>query len=90
MEREDALVYVFLAWVFFFGLCYGGACIGFINSVALSSMIIFIYLNIFYPVSNVAYTEPDYSLYLYGILQVVLLVIIFGYVILSSLWLKNI
>jgi hypothetical protein len=80
MDRQTALVLTIIFFVFFLVLTYFGAQITFWSSIVFSTFVCLILLNIFYPPGQAASDDADYTLVLYGVIEVLGLLLLGIYV----------
>lgn len=71
MERQSALVLTIIFFMVFAILAYYGAQVTLWSSIIFSVFVCLILLNLFYPISQATSDDPDYSLVIYAIFEVV-------------------
>jgi hypothetical protein len=71
MERQSALVLTIIFFMVFAILAYYGAQVTLWSSIIFSVFVSLILLNLFYPISQATADDPDYSLVIYAIFEVV-------------------
>ena len=85
MDRQSALTLMIIFFIIFFMLAYYGAMITVFSSLVFSTFVSLILLNLFYPPSQVANDEADFTLVIYGILQLLGILFIAFYVAYNTL-----
>ena len=85
MERQTALVLSIIFFALFFLLTYYGARVKFYSSLVFSVFISLTILNIFYPISNAVIDVADFTLIVYGLVQILGINILATYIIYKTL-----
>lgn len=85
MDRQSALVLSIFFFIVFTLICYYGARITIWSSLAFGCFVSLILLNLFYPVSQATSDQSDYTLVVYGIFQILLILILGTYITLRTL-----
>lgn len=85
MERTNALFFAIVTFLIFAGLTYYGVGITLWSSFAFSVFVSLVIMNIFYPPKKMATDNPDFTLGLYALFQIVGLLVIAVYVAQKSL-----
>ena len=85
MDRQSALTLIIIFFIIFFMLSYYGALLTVFSSLVFSTFVCLILLNIFYPPSQVAIDEADFTLIIYAILQLLGILFISYYVAYNTL-----
>ena len=80
MERTIALFFTIVIFLVFLALSYYGVGVTLWSSAAFSVFVSLVILNIFYPPKQMAIDNPDFTLFLYAIIQITSLLIISIYV----------
>lgn len=80
MERSSAIILTIIFFFLFYLLSYYGARLTFLSSIVIATFISFILLNIFYPPNRVIHDCSDFTLILYGVIEVISIIIIVFYV----------
>ena len=85
MNRESALVLSILFFLLFFIITYYGAKVTLWSSIIFSVFVVLILLNIFYPPSNIADSDVDFSLYIYAAFEIIGIALLGIYIVLKTL-----
>ena len=80
MDRQTALVLTIIFFIFFLIVTYFGARITIWSSIIFATFVSLILLNIFYPPGQAASDNADYTLVLYGVIEILGLLLIGVYV----------
>ncbi len=80
MNRQEALVLIIIIFIFFVLLTYYGAQIKLYSSIVFSVFVSLILLNLFYPVSQAAQDNADFTLVLYILIQIIGVLILAVYI----------
>lgn len=80
MDRIVALVFIAVCFILFFILVYFGVNCPLIESLVFSTLLAVILLNYFYPLSQLANDEADYSALIYALVEIIGIVVIIIYV----------
>jgi len=70
MDRQTALVLIIIFYIFFVIITYFGACVTVWSSIVFATFVCLILLNVFYPPGQAASDDADYTLVLYGIIEI--------------------
>lgn len=85
MERQTALVITIILFGLFAAIAYYGARITLWSSIILALFFSLILLSLFYPVSQLANDEADFTLVLYALFVVVDIILLAIYIIQKTL-----
>lgn len=85
MERQAALVLTIIFFFMFYVLLYYGVRITMCASIVLATFISLILLNIFYSPKQVIDDESDFTLVIYGIVEIIGIITIIIYVLYKTL-----
>jgi hypothetical protein len=85
MDRQSALVLTIIFFFMFYVLLYYGVRITMGASIVLATFISLILLNIFYSPKQVIDDESDFTLVIYGIFEIIGIIIIIIYVLYKTL-----
>ena len=85
MKRESALILCVLVFAIISLLSYYGAKVKTWPSIVFGIFISLVILNIFYPPSQIAMDEPDFTLFVYAFIEIIGVFILFVYIALSTL-----
>lgn len=80
MERQTALVLCIIFFIIFTLLAFYGAKVKVWSSIVFGTFISLILLNLFYPISQTATDDPDFTLVLYAIFEILGVLILFIYI----------
>lgn len=80
MERQSALVLTIIFFFLFVLISYYGAKITLWSSIIFSLFIALILLNMFYPVSQLANDEADFTLVLYAAFEIIGIILLAIYI----------
>lgn len=80
MDRIVALLLIAVCFILFFILVYFGVRCTLVESLVFSTLLAIILLNYFYPLSQLANDEADYSALIYALIEIIGIVVIIVYV----------
>lgn len=80
MDRQSALVLSLIFLFLFSIIMYYGAHVTIWSSIVLGFFLSIILLNLFYPPSQLAYDEADFSLFLYAAFEIIGIIILAIYI----------
>lgn len=85
MDRSSALILTIIFYFVFFLLAYYGAKITLFSSIVISTFISLVLLNIFYPPNKITQDPSDFTLIIYGVFEIIGIIIIVYYVAYTTL-----
>lgn len=85
MNRFQSIILSIILLIIYILICYYMIKLKLLSAVVLSFLLVIIILNILYPVSNVSREAPDFYLLLYFSFQIVGILLIFFYVMITTI-----